>query len=194
MLSRMKKDTDILYEYDRAIDRLTRLHAYGNSLATKEQNEIIDRSEKLAKDDLLNLSIHARRLLTLSEGVDLAKKTKIPIAKFVKADDDKISIIEERSEFDLWRIINTIVHHDRLLILNSSFRVRLYVFPVPQEKINYMERAPLFPAIAVGSDQVALICFMLARFVDLFYLEVIDPLIERLSDKQIYLEASMREL
>ena len=67
---------EILYEYDRAMDRLARLYLFANSAPSEDEIEIQERSERLAKDDLLNFSVHCRRLFEITKAFPLAKASE----------------------------------------------------------------------------------------------------------------------
>ncbi len=185
---------EIFYEYDRMIDRLARLYSYGNCKPPLGLDEVSESGERLAKDDLLNFAIHSRRLLTIVGKVSLATSVQIPTFKF-KDEGSKIEKVKSNSPLDVWRVINTIVHHEKLEILNSSFRIRLYTTGQVRDVDALRKNADsLIPLILVSSDQVRPFCFELREFVRIFYEHVADPLIEYLSDKGVYVELTMREI
>jgi hypothetical protein len=175
------------------IDRLARLYSYGNSLPPIELDEVIERGERLAKDDLLNFAIHARRLLTIAEAIHLAPKAQVPTYKFGE-EESKIEVIKSNSPVDVWRIINTIVHHDRLFFLNSSFAVRIYTLgKIDEGDFLRSNRDSMLPMIVVASDKVKPFSFELKEFVNIFYDGVVSPLVEFLSSKGVYVEMNIRE-
>jgi hypothetical protein len=184
--------TEIFYEYDRMLDRLARLHSFGNSLPSSD-SELSERAERLAKDDLLNFSIHCRRLLTIAGQIKLASKAKVLSTKFVQGAHPANMMVEREPSTDIWKIINTIMHHDFLKVINSSFDVDLYIFNKGREALG-SPLTPLRPVVILKSDKVSFLGFKIATFVDLFCEEVLEDLVDALSEGGVYVEMDMREL
>jgi len=191
-----KSDYDepsIFYEFDRAIDRLTRLYSFGYGLLPHDWGELCDRAERLAKDDLLNLAIHSRRFLTLAKAECLARNVEVPICKFTN-DESGVKALAVRPGETIWRIINTIVHHDNLTIVDSSSTVKIQVYRRPIWEVLSSGIEAMYPVVIVSSDQVPGIGFELRYFVLRLYFRVFEPVIETLSNSGIYLEADLRDL
>lgn len=185
-------NSEYIYEYDCVMECLARLHAYGNCSSSTDLGEIESWGERLVKSDLINFSIHCRRLLVLADKVSLAKNVNISWCVFHKNVSD-VQIRESDHPVDVWSLVGVVLHHDCLYILSSDFDIRLYVFEMGVDALLHRQ-GPYFPPIlAVGSDKEDLICFELGKFVELVHGELIEPLVEELAKNKIFVERSIRE-
>ncbi len=185
---------EIFYEYDRAIDRLARLYSFANSAPSDGETEIQERSERLAKDDLLNFSVHCRRLVDITKAFPLAKAVRIPTCRFEKKTNSLLERSTQKPGETVWKIINASVHHDIMQIWTSSWDVDTYVFSIEPVKVLTTPRKRFRPVVILRSDKVKMICFELRIFVKKIGEEMFEPLVEALSSKGVYVELDMREL
>ena len=184
---------EILYEYDRAMDRLARLYLFANSAPSEDEIEIQERSERLAKDDLLNFSVHCRRLFEITKAFPLAKAIRIPTCKFEKNANSFIRRSSHKPGETVWKIINAALHHDKMQIWTSSWDVDIRVFSIEPVKALTTPRQRFRPVVILGSDKVKMICFELRVLVKEIGEEILEPLVEALSSKGVYVELDMRE-
>lgn len=180
----------ITYEFDRAVDRLSRLYHFANSLPPDD--ELATRGERLAKDDLLNFAIHFRRLLSLSDGIALAKNALVPMCSF-RATFGGIARVPTLRGDNVWKIINTIIHHDLLQLISLSTHVQLLFFRKSFPNVDMFEPQTFFPVLFVKSDRVPFVCVELRYLVEQTFSRVVDPLVDTLAERELFLELFYRE-
>ena len=184
---------EIFYEYDRAVDRLARLYSYANTLPSNADMELSERAERLAKDDLLTFAIHCRRLCEFTKVVPLAKSEKVPTCVFDMGPGGLIRANRKPGQ-SVWSIVNTAVHHTRLDIYTSDMEVELSVFGANVAEALAHSRRKFLPIVLVRSKGAGTICFELRKFVDCVCSGLVEPLIEALTTKSVFVELDYREI
>jgi len=183
--------SEVFYEYDKAIECLSRLYSFAHS-PPHDDIEIQTRLERFAKDDFLNFAVHARRLFEISNLFALAKAARVPSCRFVKAGDIVSKKLIRPGE-TVWKIINAAVHHNTMHIWNADWQIRAWLFPDKDRKFLFLEREYFPPTIVFVSDKTKLLNFDLRAFIKVFNTEVFEPLVEALSEHGVYVELDMRE-
>ena len=78
-------------------------------------------------------------------------------------------------------------------IWTSSWDVDIRVFSIEPVKALTTPRQRFRPVVILGSDKVKMICFELRVLVKEIGEEILEPLVEALSSKGVYVELDMRE-
>jgi len=86
------------------------------------------------------------------------------------------------------------VHYDLLQIWTSNWEVHSRIFAVEARNLFEISRKQMHPVVLLSSDKFKPFCFELKAFVKRVSEDFFDPLIDGLSDKEIYVEFHMREL
>ena len=127
MMCRMDKKV-IRASYDSCLSSAARLSAYATSKPILI-NEVNDRQDILATDDLMAFCIHARRLIDNLDLKDILYKTQIE----TNDNKDKIS---------LGHVIGYLIHHDVLMIFRCATRFRMF-----QKWLEKTDRNDFFQSI-----------------------------------------------
>lgn len=170
---------------------LARLYAYGNCISSADLGEVESWAERLIKSDLINFSIHLRRLLVLADAVAMAKNASISRSIFHKSVTD-VQVSESDRRVDVWTLVGVVLHHDCLYILSSDFDIRLQIFEMGFDALTHRQVRHFLPILAVGSDKEDLICVRLGKLVELVHGEIVEPLVDDLAKKKIFVERSIR--
>jgi len=186
-----RSKTEITFEYDCVMERLARLHQYANS--TIQSNELSRISGQLFIEDFIRFSIHFRRLFTITKAIALAKNAYVPECLIRKSSGHYYShpVIGNKS---VWHIVNTVIHHDLLEVVASSTEAQILLERKAIWDADLWNPQFLLPIIFLKSDKNALWCFELRYFVEIALERAIDPLVQCLSESQIYLEREYRDL
>lgn len=98
--------------YESSLSAIARLSAYATSKPILI-NEVNERQDILAADDLIDFCIHARRLVDNMNLKDLLYQTKIETN-------------DEKGPLSIGQIIGYLIHHDVLMILRCGVRFRMF--------------------------------------------------------------------
>ncbi|MGH1397662.1 MAG: hypothetical protein ACRBCT_00415 [Alphaproteobacteria bacterium] len=98
--------------YESSLSAIARLSAYATSNPILI-NEVNERQDILAADDLIDFCIHARRLVDNMDLKDLLYQTKIETN-------------DEKGPLSIGQIIGYLIHHDVLMIFRCGVRFRLF--------------------------------------------------------------------
>lgn len=98
--------------YESSLSAIARLSAYATSKPILI-NEVNERQDILASDDLIDFCIHARRLVDNMDLKDLLYQTKIETN-------------DEKGLLSIGQIIGYLIHHDVLMIFRCGVRFRMF--------------------------------------------------------------------
>ena len=109
------------HAYDNVVERCARLNSFaGNLDKNLEFGDILSRQESLAVDDIIALSISARRLVSVC-GIDLARKDWRVRRWMLEFQGDKVSEVPLDECVNLGKLFGIIIHCEVLDIVDSHF-------------------------------------------------------------------------
>mgnify|MGYP003700610405 CR=1 FL=1 len=160
------------HAYDGVVERCARLNSFaGNLDKDLEFGDILSRQESLAVDDIIVLSISARRLVSVC-GIDLARKDWRVRKRRLGFQDDKVCETALDEYINLGKLFGIIIHSEVLDIVDSDFSAVLKL-DATLDTIGVMEwlhrngqRFGYFkPKMVVRSDRSGFLMFNISDFV-----------------------------
>lgn len=170
----------IRHAYEQVLDSCARLGAFATGNPPLTEGPIAERQEFLAIDDLLNFSIHARRLIESTVGSKRIKTVTIPIKN------------PKTKGIGAWKLINAIVHHNDIHIIRTTFQLRLYMGDSLENLTPLMisgnkENKSFPPMMIVKSDQEKYTTFEIVNLIEIFQEKVLSPIIDLCDEQNLFL-------
>lgn len=193
------KKTDkelIIHAYDNVLDCCARLYNYtGEAKCKLSFNDIFVRQRMFAIDDLIKLSINARRLMVFYKNYFENNDINInKIGFYIK--EDNLEIMKENEQVNIFSLFGIIIHSEFLETIDSEFSARLFnsksnsIEEIIKTIVQFQENN-FTPKIFVESDRKNFIFDLceLIESIDQFFLPVVS---EAASDGGLYLENDYR--
>lgn len=167
--------------YESCLDATARLSAYATSQPFKGANEVNNRQDILATDDLIVFCIHARRLVE-----------NVGLNKFVKQSQMQTS---DGTSMSLWKIIGCLIHHDMLEVIRCGSRFKMLQISLEGlSREEFFRRAekemrkppysePIPPHVLFKSDKIHYTLINLVEFQQMFSQEILPEVVRKSLDK-----------
>lgn len=176
------KDADLIrHAYDQVVTCGARLFSFATGRLLKSDGPIDNRQKLLALDDLAAFAYHARRLMALTDTQKRFLEIEIP------------GSYQDLSAIRISRILNTIVHSERIEILRTEFDVAL-LNKTREEVIELLVKNSaiaenLIPVtVIIKSDQVNHMTFKLEDLLERFQEKILNGIISVCDESKIFLD------
>jgi len=177
------KDEDLIrHAYDQVVNYGARLFSFASGRPLKSDGPLDNRQKLLALDDLAAFAYHARRLMDLTGTKERFLQQEIP------------GKTQGKNAIGISRILNVIVHSERIEILRTEFDAALLgssVNEVMELLVNNSAMAEkLIPVtVIIKSDHSDHMTFKLEDLIERFQEKILARIIEVCDKAKIYLDA-----
>lgn len=180
---------DIKIQYDVLLASLARLAPFSVARDYPWGIEVQDRIEKHACEEIVSFAVSARRFIEASNGVTLAKNVDLPILKEEFSASNAKFIASDR-RITIWRVLGVIIHNEYLWFIKTEREVRTH-FEKNFKSSDFMfTDGETFPPVArLKSDKSPMINVRVRDLVSRFEDKLLDPLVDELADKGVFLES-----
>jgi hypothetical protein len=179
--------------YESVLDRCARLLSFAGSALTSDNYDIEQRQTALAIDDLIVLSLQARRLIKQTSAENLAENAVVPTLK-VKEEAIRFTFEERGEKVSIKRLFGIIIHNEEIDLIRDS----LPLFAASEHRSFAdvaLHHPQTFPAkLSVKSDISERMLIDLADLILIFVDQVFEPIIKLCSDKHLFLERSLTDM
>lgn len=176
-------------EYDAVLELCARLIGFAAALpVATDTDDLIPKQEALASVDLVALSIHARRFITLVGVKKSADHAKIPHLSAIVS-NRKVEVVDKHTYTNVWDLLGVLGHYAKLDFITSTIKL-LPRTRSDDELIALMRRKhdTVRPKLVVQSDRSDLIFVDLQHFILVFLERVFNPAVQKCADEKVFLE------
>jgi hypothetical protein len=171
----------IRHAYENVLTTSARLIAFATGKPSNSRNGYIEhRQDILAIDDLTIFAINSRRLMENTSSLGRFSIVNINVISNLRWVPIPIT-----------RIINVIIHHKRLTISRSSVSQHFDFNDWSAEDWKGKNLRYFSPMVMVVSDHNKRIAFELAKLIEIFELEILEPIVDLCEEEKLILDNSL---
>ncbi|NIA68601.1 hypothetical protein HBA54_08355 [Pelagibius litoralis] len=186
------------HAYENVIERCARLSAFsGSAHVDISFEDILTRQKTLAIDDVIVLSISARRLIAVC-GVTLnGDEARVRKWKFIFQNDETLPVPQD-DFVSLGRLLGIIIHCEKLEIIDSDLMAQAILNPFGYEKFSewcakHASSIEYFsPKILIRSDKSEFMIFEIADLIERIDELLLPEVVEAAKGHGLYLEDDYR--
>lgn len=185
----------VRHAYDNVIERCARLNSYSGSLVRDLiSEEIIAREKSLAIDDIITLSISARRLIAVCGITPNRSELRVQSWRF-HLTDDEVSPTPTNTYIGLQKLFGIFIHSEKLDIIDSDLMARLFFDSRDGTEIivlysaKVLEEKYFSPKILVESDRSDPYVFDIGEIVSCIDKKLLPAVIDVTERHGLYLES-----
>ena len=198
MLKRPLEKELVRHAYDNVIERCARLNSLsGNLVRNLVTDDIGAREKTLALDDIITLSISARRLIAVCGIASNQPKLKVQKCWF-HLTHDQVTPISLDDYVGLQKLFGIVIHCQTLEIIDSDFLARLYFDPRNAMDILSLYAPKVFeekyfsPKIIIRSDKSDTLVFDIGEIISCIDQNLLPTVIEVTQKHGLFLESDYR--
>jgi hypothetical protein len=188
----------VFHAYDNLIERCARLNSFSGNLVKNFVTDDIDAREKsLALDDIITLSISARRLISVC-GI-ASNHPKMSVKKlWFHLTNDLVTLITLDDNVSLQQLFGIVIHCESLEIIDSDMMARLYfdsrdgteTLALYASKV--LEEKFFTPKILIKSDKSDKLLFDIGEIISCIDQNLLPTVIEISQKHRLFLESDYR--
>ena len=182
-----RAEAHLRHAYEQVLNNGARLSLFATGRRTRTRGPFDFRQEDLARDDLTNFALHARRLIELTQ-----TKKRFSSVKIIGVKKDK------KTELPITKILNVLIHHEYIHIIRDEMNLHIRDEPhrwseiLANDALGEVVYKTYSPKIMVRPDRGDTVGFDLGMMVEIFQDKVLYPVIEMCEELGCYLDPADR--